>query len=187
MRQIRTGVAAGCVSAGIVAVIGIIAVAGPQATQEPAGEPVSVRYSRSCLKLAGIELQQLLDQNHKAPGVIPDMVLERARMNVKVAQAQLEHALAPTSAGTAAVQVRYAEERVKLAEIELEKAKRVRRHDPDAMSELELERLSLVAEVARLRLAMWRDPVYLPSLLDQMQWQLDRLSEEVIEISKKVE
>ena len=168
--------------------IGVLAAASQQRQQgNPAEEPVSVRYARASLELARIELQKHLEQEKKAPRIIPAIVIERTRMNVKVAETQLEQALQPATGGTIHVQVRYAEERAKIAELEYEQAKKARLHNPNAVLELEVERLGLVAETARLRLAMWRDPVYLPSLLDQMQWQLDRLSEEIIDLNKRLE
>jgi len=171
-----------------IAGIGVLAGASQQRQQgNPAEEQVSVRYARASLELARIELQKHLEQEKKVPRGIPAIVIERSRMNVKVAEAQLEQALLPATSGTIHVQVRYAEERVKIAELEYEQAKKARLLNPNAVLELEVERLGLVAETARLRLAMWRDPVYLPSLLDQMQWQLDRLSEEIIDLNKRFE
>ncbi|MGE5192218.1 MAG: hypothetical protein ACM3U2_06905 [Deltaproteobacteria bacterium] len=181
MTRIHIG-AAVCVCA-----IGAIAVAAQQRRGDAEGQAVAVRYAQASLELAKIERKKLVEQNKKVPHVVPAIILERAKMNVKVAEAQLEQALGPSAAGTANVHIRYAEERVKVAELEFEKAKDGRRRNPDAILELEVERLGLVAETARLRLAMWRDPVYLPSLLDQMQWQLDRHSEEIIELNKRVE
>ncbi len=169
-----------------VAAIGVIAGAAQQQRSTVSEEPIAVRYARASLELAKIELKKLVEQNKKVPRAVPAILVERAKMNVKVAEAQLEQAVGPSAAGTANVHIRYAEERVRVAELEFEKAKEARRRNPDAVIELEVERLGLVAETARLRLAMWRDPVYLPSLLDQMQWQLDRLSEEIIELNKRV-
>ena len=34
---------------------------------------------------------------------------------------------------------------------------------------------------------MWKDPDYLPSLVDQMQWQIDRLTEQVIELRNRLD
>ncbi len=180
MTRIQIGTAA-CVCA-----VAVLAGAARQHKGNPPEEPVAVRYARASLELAKIELKKLEEQNKKVPRVVPAIIVERAKMNVKVAEAQVEQAIGPSAGGTANVHIRYAEERVKVAELEFEKAKEARRRNPDAVIELEVERLRLVAETARLRLAMWRDPVYLPSLLDQMQWELDRVSEEVVELNKRV-
>lgn len=171
--------------AGAVAVFAISAGASQKAA-ESADSGIAVRYAQASLELAKIELERFLEADKHVSRVIPAIVVERARMNVKVAEAQLEQALHPSPGGAMNVQVRYAEERAKFSEIDYDKAKEARRQNPKSMREVEVERLRLVAETARLRLAMWRDPVYLPSLLDQMQWQLDRLSEEIIELNKRI-
>ncbi len=181
MTRIQIGAAA-----GFCAMIGVIAGAAQQQKDVVPEEPVAVRYARASLELAKIELKKLEEQNKKVPRVIPAIIVARAKMNIKVAEAQVEQAIGPSAAGTANAHIHYAEERVKVAELEFEKAREARQKNPDAVIDLEVERLGLVAETARLRLAMWRDPVYLPSLLDQMQWELDRLSEEVLELNKRV-
>lgn len=152
-----------------------------------AAEELAVRYAQASLKLAEIDLRKAEEQNKKVPRTIPQVIVERLRRNVAVSEAQLEQALQPSAGGAVNVHVRYAEERVRIAELEIEKAQKARQRDPDAVPAVEVERLALAADVARLRLDMWRNPVYLPSLLDQMQWQLDRLSEEVIDLNKRVE
>ncbi len=169
------------------AAIGAIVAAAQQPRGNFSQEPISVRYARASLELAKVELKKLMNAEKEVPRVIPPIILERAKANVKVAEAQLEQALLPSTGGAVNVHIRYAEERVKVAELELEKARKAKARNPNAVLDVEIERLELVAETARLRLAMWRDPVYLPSLLDQMQWQLDRLSEEIIELNKRVE
>ncbi|MGE5192216.1 MAG: hypothetical protein ACM3U2_06895 [Deltaproteobacteria bacterium] len=182
MTRIQIGAAA-----GFCAMIGVIAGAAQQQRGAVPEEPVAVRYARASQELAKIELKKLEEQNKRVPRAIPAIIVERAKINVKVAEAQVEQAIGPSAAGTVNVHIRYAEERVRVAELEFEKSQEARRRNPDAISELEIERLGLVAETARLRLAMWRDPVYLPSLLDQMQWELDRVSEEIVELNKRLE
>lgn len=167
--------------------IGVLAGAAQKQFGVPAEDVIPVRYAQACLELAKIELKKLVEHEKKVPRGVPAIILERARMNVKVAEAQLNQALVPSAGGMVNVHIRYAEERAKVAELEFEKAKEARQHNSDALIELEVERLGLVAETSRLRLAMWRNPVYLPSLLDQMQWQLDRLSDEIIQLNKRVE
>ena len=41
--------------------------------------------------------------------------------------------------------------------------------------------------MAQIRVELWKDPAYLPSLMDRMQWQIDRLTEEVVELRERVD
>ncbi|MEZ6072891.1 MAG: hypothetical protein R3C10_22165 [Pirellulales bacterium] len=45
----------------------------------------------------------------------------------------------------------------------------------------------LKAEVAQLRAEMWREHSYEPLLVEQLQWQIDRLAEEVVELNHRVQ
>jgi len=165
---------------------GALAGAASNDRHESTKESVEVRYARSLLRLAQLDLKQLEEEDQRVARVVPDMEVDRARMRVKVAEARLDRALAPSKEKKAGAQVRYAEERARLAEADLEDAKKVRQKRPDAISDLELEKLTVNAEMARLRVALWREADDLPSQLDQMQRQIDLLSDEVVETNKKI-
>lgn len=176
----------------VVCASALLAVVGMRADDVPkpsdhAEYNLAVQYAQASLDLANIELRKFLEENQRARGAVPGLVLDRARMNVHVAETQLAQVLSPSPTAKMSVHVRYAEERAKLAQLEYEKARELRNRRPDTFSELEIQRLKLVADTTRLRLAMWQNPVYLPSLLDQMQWQIDRLSEEIVEINRRFE
>ena len=154
---------------------------------KPAVEGVAVRYARAYLRLTELELKSAKNTNAKVPGVISAVEVDRLKMNVAVAQAQLQNALRPNAVSKVQVHLRYAEEKVATARKEYKRAQRVRKINAEALSDDELERLKLVMEVAQYRLEMWRDPTYLPSLLDHMQWQIDRLSEEIVQLHKRTQ
>ncbi|HIE99484.1 MAG TPA: hypothetical protein EYG03_12055 [Planctomycetes bacterium] len=55
-------------------------------------------------------------------------------------------------------------------------------------SELLIKEFRLKAEVAELRMAIWNNPeTNVLSLLDHMHWQLERVSEEVLDLQKRVD
>jgi hypothetical protein len=150
----------------------------------PSDETIAVQYSRAYLRLCEIELKKALATEKKAPRTVTPIVFERLRMNVNVAEAQLQETLHPTSSGKMQLHLRYAEEQARIAAMDFAQAERISNLNPKVISDLDLERLRLTSEVARLRLALFREPAYLPSLLDQMQWQIDRLSEEILQLHK---
>ena len=49
-----------------------------------------------------------------------------------------------------------------------------------------MKRLRAKADIATLRLEMWRSDKYVHSLIDQMQWQIDRLTEQIIDLNHRV-
>lgn len=148
---------------------------------------LSLQFAQANLNLAQIELQIALEDNRKVAGTVPDILIERLRMNVTVAAAQVEQALGPSTPGAMNVHLRYAEERARVARLDFQKAEAARKKQPESITDLQFERLRLEANVASLRLAIWRNPIFLPSLLDQMQWQIDRLGDEIIELHKRVD
>ncbi len=150
-------------------------------------EDIAIQYARANLKLARVRLARFENVNHKAPGSIPQMVLERMRANISVAQEQLDHAIRPDDEKPMRAYVRYAEEKARVANLAWKNALELRKRPSAKITELDLEKYRLEAKVAELRLQMWQDRAYLPTLLDQMQWQIDRLSEELLELRKTVE
>src|SRR5262245_40611944 len=105
-------------------VAGALAGAVSKDPDESTKESAEVRYARSLLRLAQIDLKQLEEEDQRVSRVVPDMEVDRARMRVKVAGARLDRALAPPGEKKPGAQVRYAEERARLAEADLEDAKK---------------------------------------------------------------
>lgn len=173
-----------------VAFQGIDVVSGENATtqiKKSANERIGVQYARAYLRLTEIELKNAQNQNAKVRGVVSVVEIDRLRMNVAVARTQLQNALRPRDVNKMQVHLRYAETKLATAKTELQLALKSRKKNIRSVSAGEIERLKLVAEVAQYRLEMWRDPAYLPSLLDHMQWQIDRLSEEITQLHKRTQ
>lgn len=186
MRRIVSRTAAClCGAAVIVALATMTAAMRPDA-DDAREESTEVRYARASLRLAKIDLEQLLEEDQRVVGVVPETTLARARMGVKVAKARLEQALSRPGEDARQIQLRYSEERANLAELDVRNAENARMQRPDAISELQMERLQTAAEVARLRAALWREAGDLPSQLDRLQWQIDRLSDELIETNHRI-
>jgi len=56
-----------------------------------------------------------------------------------------------------------------------------------AVSEINIERLRTILAMAEIRLEMVKRPDYVPSLIDEMQWHIDLLTNEVIELRHQLE
>jgi hypothetical protein len=68
------------------------------------------------------------------------------------------------------------------------KAREAKLADPILYNKHELNELRLKAELAKLRFAIWSEPESnMLSIFDQVHWQLERLSEEVLELQRRFE
>ncbi len=166
----------------------VIVISAIAPAQEPSAsdeEQLSVKYARASLKLAQVELKQALEMNATFPN-LAGFVVERLRANARAAEDQLQLALKPGKS-LEEVQLRYAESRAEGAQLRYEVAKKLKQKNPDAVPNLELQRLRLTAQVAKLRSEMWRRGEYQPAFSYQSQWQIDMLSDEIIELRKRIE
>jgi hypothetical protein len=158
----------------------------PEPADPAVAEDLRVRYAEACLQLARVEYERALELLRKVPGSRNTTRIDWLKGNVKVAEEQLKIARDFEHGSTMPLQAAHAEATAKSAEQDFQRVKQVSERSPGTIPKLQLDSLRLKAEVARLRAKMWRDPTYVPSLLDQMQWQIDRLTEALIEVDQRV-
>jgi len=89
-------------------------------------------------------------------GVIPKARIEQRRSDLIIAKEQYKQAMLASSGGLEKVRLCHAEEKVRLARLDLEAGKKLM--DKQSLSELRLKRLDLKYELAELNLAMLRNP-----------------------------
>ena len=145
------------------------------------GYELSVKYAKTRMNLAETELR--LAQEARS-GAVPKMRIERLRSGLEIARRQYEEAVAASSGGNERVQLRHAEERIRLAEIELETGRRMLKQR--LVQPLEVERLELKYELARLRLQVLKNPENFTTLLHYMETRVDRLADEILAIDQRV-
>ncbi len=121
-----------------------------------------------------------------AADTVPQIRIEWLQANLEFARKQLEVAQQYEHGATLPLQLVYAEKTAALAERELEEAVFLNKNSPSRISQLNVKRLRAKAEIAALRLKMWRSDKYVHSLIDQMQWQIDRLTEQIIDLNHRV-
>ena len=156
------------------------------ATETESSSGVQVQYHDVLVQIAEVDLQIANESNRKSPGSFPGQTIQRLQTNVDVARKLHERATLGYGDMPEA-HVLYAEARAQLSENNYRSAIKARELDPNSVSELKLEKIRLAAELARLRLEMWKHPDSLSSLVDHMQWEIDQLSQEILELHRRIE
>lgn len=162
----------------------------PGATDDKDASELSMfltrRYAETYLELAEVQLEKRLNANKKVPGVYSKREIDRSRMNVAVAKEQLLLVTAPEG-DAILLHAKHAQEQAIVTDADYQRALKANAVFAGTYSELLIKELRLEAEVAELRVAIWSNPkTNVLSLLDHMHWQLERVSEEVLDLQKRV-
>jgi hypothetical protein len=143
-----------------------------------------VLYAKAKMNLAEVELEQVEAVSAKDNGIIPRFVLERLRSNLAVAREQFNEASLASSDGPERVRLRHAEEKIRLAKLELEAGEKLK--SEGQISKLQLKRLELKYDVAKLNLSLIKHPETFVTLLHHVQGKVDRLGEELITLDQRI-
>ena len=173
------------------ALVYVVCAAGlPGVTQEQNAEILRAqqtrRYAEAYLELAEVQLEMLLNANRKLARTYSKREINRARVNVAVAKEQLRLVTEPEG-DAIQLHLKYAQEMAGVAAADYQRALKAKAALDGAYSDLQIQELQLKSEVAQLRLAIWSNPgTNVLSLLDHMHWQIERVSEEVLDLQKRV-
>ena len=143
-----------------------------------------VQYARTNLDLARVELQQAVEINAESSGAIPRLTIERLRSNVAVAKEQLSEAELASYGGQERVRLRHAEEKIRVAKLALDAGRK--QAQDGLITELELQRLQLRYDLAKLSLTLIKNPENFVTLLHRLEAQVNRLSEEILAIDQRI-
>lgn len=156
------------------------------AQPEEAGDEQSlaVRYAQAQLRLAEVNLQKVQQMNQRVARAVPGDMVAEYREDVEIAKLRVETLLDGKDGDEFRVWLRRAEATARSAEARWKSGKAVNQRAPGTLDTLDLERLRLRAEMARLRLARGKMLVN-QSREAQVQWQLDYLSDEVQRLSEE--
>ena len=162
-------------------------VARDQTSEDPT-PALTRQYAESYLKLAELQLHIRRDANRKLPNLFSTAEIERYEMNVKVAKEQLRLVIGYRG-DAIELHLNYAQGKASVAEADYQRALKAQDTlTPPIYGELQIKEFQLKAEVARLRLAVWSNPgTSVLSLLDHVHWQIERVSEEVLDLQKRVD
>lgn len=143
-----------------------------------------LQYAKANLELSEVELQQMLQIVRRSPGAVPRMTIERLESNVAVAREQYDEAVLASADRVERVRLQHAKERLRLATVELKDVQRAA--DEGVIDELELKRVSLRYEMARLNLVIAKNPESFLTLLPYLESKVNRLSDEILELDKRL-
>jgi hypothetical protein len=147
-----------------------------------------IRAADARLRLAQADLEIALDSNRRAPGHVSGLELKRLEANIEVAQKQLGVTKQFSHGSAYPNQLFAAQATADLAQQDHRSALRVNKRRPGTIPKTVVNRLKIKAELANIRLELWKDPeAYMPSMMHEMQWQIDRLTEQVIELSQRLD
>ena len=150
-------------------------------------ESVEVRYARAHLKLAQLDLERLLAEDKRHPGVLPARMIDSVRKHVAIDKEQLRVALQGPDGLVHQVYIRSAKVAVELAEADLQRKKEASKKLPGKLTEIEAERAAAVLDVAKLHLEITEKKEASLSSLMYLQWQIEMLRNQVLELQVQME
>lgn len=162
-------------------------VGGAEKAAGPGDENLDVQLAKARLDLAKVELQRVLKANERFAGTYSESTVELLRSNVDIAQARLEASSGAGVADLHAAHLRELENELKIAELRWETAVRLNKSVPNSIDAQQVESRRLRVEVARLALARARQPARVATPMDHMQWQLERLQQELLDLTVRVD
>lgn len=148
---------------------------------------LQVRYALARLRLAELDLERALAANRETAGAIGERELERLRTHIEVMQKRLEIARAQPRTASRQEMVAAAEAACVNARGDLDAALRAKGRQDRSVSDLTIHRLRAKLELSEIRLKLCQNPEYELSLLDEMQWNIDQLTDQVIDLRHQVE
>ncbi len=162
--------------------------AADPAERRSAHDELHSRYAEARLKLAELDLEKAtLLENQGNGRLVSDHDWRRLRSRVAVLREIVEaHGEHPHGTGIDGQRAR-ARAAVKIAEADLAQAREIHDLKPTDFTDIAVRRFEAKAEIARLRLALWDDPENVPSIIDEMQMQIDQLTDHVVDLLDQVE
>lgn len=153
---------------------------------------LQVRYAESRQRLAELNLERARRANQLSPMAVGPREVERLARHVELTRRQVEIARKNPRTTVKQTNRAAAEITVANARADLEAARKANdRTSGDiklaAVAELNVDRLEAVLEMAEIHLELLNRPNYVPSLIDEMQWHIDQLTNEVIDLRHRLE
>ena len=152
------------------------------AADELSHRKLAIRYAKTKLDVADVDLQRAMIMNER--NIIPKLTLERIRSSHAIANEQHRQAISGSTDGAVKVRMRHAEERVRLAKLSLVAGEELNRSG--SITGLELRRLQLNHELAKLNLMLMREPENVATQMEYMQRQIDRLGEDILSMDERI-
>lgn len=168
-----------------------------QENQTKSSPNLRAELAQVSVELAEVELKLAEDFNREVESVLlaniskedrdsyirnrrlPDVMVERLRSNVEIARQQREQSRMPSTGDVEKIRKKYAEEKVRLAEIDLATMQKYREKGLP-VKDGDIKRLELKLKQAKLNRQLLDSPENLLEIVDSLQRQVDRLHEELL-------
>ncbi len=170
--------AAGCLAATMF--LTSYGTAQTDAPQHPDAGGIRARYARAYLHLAEVDLEIVLDMNRRISGTYPENTVQQLRNHVEIAEMKLQYELAGGEIRLHDIHLKELERAKNLAEMNLANAIAINKSLAGTIDELEIKRLRLAAEVAKLAIDKGRDPASVSTPYTHLQWQLNQMQSELL-------
>ncbi len=159
------------------------------ATPATAAAPneLQVRYAQARLRLAELDLERAVAANAASTNSIGDREVQRLRTHVEMLKHQVEIARSHPRTAARQAAAAAAEAACTDTRADLEAALRANQRAPGTVSDINVERLRAKVELADVRLAMCKSPDYELSLLAELEWNIEQLTDEVIDLRHRVD
>ena len=182
MQRLLTLLNVALIAGGFLLCLSLLRADPPQGEKPTNDESLQVRYARAHLELARLDLRRVTELNERVPNALPAGTVDEFQLHVELHEEQLKQYLRGEKADIHQVLVRRAQVEVELAEADVQRHRQAHAEFGTASSQLELERAELVANLAKLHLERVRSLDAAKSILLDMQWQIEDLRNEVIEL-----
>lgn len=159
----------------------------PLSAEAVAAADLRVRYAMARLRLAELDLERALAANRALPAAVGPREIERLRNHVRLLERHVEIARDQPRTAARQATVAAAEAGRDNVRADLEAALAANHRVPGAVSELNVKRLRARLELAEIRIALCKNPDYELSILDEMQWNIDQLTDQLIDLRHQVE
>lgn len=155
------------------------------AASKPPSASLALQLATAQLKLAEATLAKVAQTNQRSARTVPADVVAQYQRDVELAKVQRAAVEGGAALGDFAVWLGRAEAALKTANREWKAGLDVNRRAPGSLDSIDLSRLKLRAEVARLNLEQGRS-LAKASPQEQVRWQLELLNGEVARLKQQL-
>lgn len=147
---------------------------------------IRIRLAEARVRLAEYTLERAVEANRVVPGSVGPREIDRLQRNLGLTRRQLEIVRGHPRTTVRETNLAAAETGLAIARGDLEAALRANDRHRDSVSDINVKRLRSRLELAELQLELLRNPGYAPSVIDEMQWHIDQLTDQVIELQHRL-
>ena len=155
------------------------------AEKDSGQDSFAVRYAKLQLRLAELTLQKAREMNRRMPQTLAPGMVEQFSDDVDFAKKQVEYATQHGEVDSFNVWIHQAEIDVRIQESRLKRIQNAARISKEAAQPIDIERVRLSLDIARLRAERGRSLVS-ASPDERLRWQMEMISEQMRRLDNMV-